>query len=88
MVDRARRLAHARGAWERIHSRRVESPTRAWTPGLPARAQALAEAGVRPPRRAPPPFVPNIGPPESPWQVSTPPSGKPAQTIVAASKSE
>ena len=25
---------------------------------------------------------PNIGPPESPWQVSVPPCGKPAQTIV------
>jgi len=37
---------------------------------------------------APPDVVPNIGPPESPWQVSTPPCGNPAQTIVCGSKSE
>jgi hypothetical protein len=55
---------------------------------LPARAQPSPKLLAPTTRSAPQAFVPNIGPPESPWQVSTPPSGKPAKTIVAASKSE
>src|SRR4051794_39165848 len=70
-----------------IHGRSVASPTRAYTPGLPGRAQPSPKLVVPTIRRAPAEVRPNIGPPESPWQVSTPPSGKPAHTIVAGSKS-
>ena len=57
-------------SWLRIHSRSGASATRAYTPGLPGRAQPspkLVAPTTRPPE--------NSGPPESPWHVSIPPSG-------------
>src|SRR3954452_22365149 len=57
-------------------------------PGLPARAQPSPKLVAPTTFSAPEALRPNSGPPESPWHVSTPPCGKPAQTIVLASKSE
>ena len=57
-------------SWLRIHSRSLVSATRAYTPGLFGRAQPSPKLVA--PTTSPPA---NIGPPESPWQVSTPPSG-------------
>ena len=70
-----------------IQGRSVSSATRPYTPGLPGRAQPSPKLVVPTTRSAPALARPNIGPPESPWQVSTPPCGNPAQTIVCGSKS-
>ena len=77
--------AMAPGATERIHSRSVSSATRPYTPGKPGSAQPLPWL-VSPTRRSSVPAGTSSGPPESPWQVSTPPSGKPAPTWVRLSK--
>jgi hypothetical protein len=54
---------------------------------LPGRAQPSPKLVAPTSLSAPAAVRPNSGPPESPWQVSTPPCGKPAHSIVAASKS-
>jgi hypothetical protein len=54
---------------------------------LPRRAQPSPQLVVPTTRSTPVDVRPNIGPPESPWQVSTPPRAKPAQIIVRASNS-
>jgi hypothetical protein len=74
-------------AFAAIQGRSVSSATRPYTPGLPGRAQPSPKLVVPTTRRAPAEVRPNNGPPESPWQVSTPPSGNPAQTMVFGSKS-
>jgi hypothetical protein len=74
-------------AFAAIQGRSVSSATRPYTPGRPGRAQPSPKLVVPTTRSAPVDVRPNIGPPESPWQVSTPPCGKPAQTIVFGSKS-
>ena len=76
---RAPASGSTRAAWCRPRGRR--------RPGLFGPRAALAEAGRAHDAQRAVGAVPNIGPPESPWQVSTPPCGKPAQTIVVGSKS-
>ena len=61
------------------------SARRAYTPGLPGCAQPLPKLVAPTSRSSPSVSGASSGPPESPWQVSVPPCGYPAQTIVCGS---
>jgi len=66
-----------------IHS--LKALTRVYTPGLPGSAQPSPQETT--PTRVNGPLEESLwkrGPPLSPWQESTPPSGTPAHTIVSA----
>ena len=67
---------------QRVHPQRAYRRRR-----LVGRAQPSPKLVAPTTFSAPAASRPNIGPPESPWQVSTPPCGKPAHTIVCGSKS-
>ncbi len=72
------------GTVERSQPPSAGSPTRAYTPGTPARAHGLAPHDVTPTSRNSPSRCTMSGPPESPPQVSVAPP--PAQSIVDAPK--